>query len=76
MFPRLFYRFTVCARIDDDEFAYDLETLKFFLGSGDVIAKWLPAFGLAVLLRLITWKVHHQLVFPICTCFFFFFVGA
>ena len=27
---------------------------------------WLPALGLAVLLRLITHKYHHQLIFPLC----------
>ncbi|TDL16311.1 sulfate anion transporter [Rickenella mellea] len=54
----------VCARIDDDEFEYNFETLKFFLGNAHTLALWLPAFLLAVLLRAITHRYHHQLIFP------------
>lgn len=70
----------VCARIDDDEFSYSFETLKFFFGSGHIIALWLPAFALAVLLRLITHRFHHQLIFPIyfmlIPAIFYIIVGA
>ncbi|KAL5522025.1 hypothetical protein ACEPAF_1881 [Sanghuangporus sanghuang] len=55
----------VCARIDDDEFSYSFETLKFFFGSGHVLALWMPALGLAILLRLITHRFNHQLIFPV-----------
>ncbi|KAH8111674.1 sulfate transporter family-domain-containing protein [Phellopilus nigrolimitatus] len=54
---------TVCARIDDDDFTYTLDTLKFFLDAG-VLVRWLPALALAVLLRAITHRFHHQLIFP------------
>ncbi|KAH8111668.1 sulfate anion transporter [Phellopilus nigrolimitatus] len=54
---------TVCARIDDDDFTYTLDTLKFFLDAG-ILARWLPALALAVLLRAITHRFHHQLIFP------------
>ena len=33
------------------------------------LALWLPAFGLAALLRIITHKYHHQLIFPACESF-------
>ncbi|KAH8111670.1 hypothetical protein DFH11DRAFT_1879795 [Phellopilus nigrolimitatus] len=56
-------RLTVCARIDDDDFTYTLDTLKFFLDAG-VLVRWLPALALAVLLRAITHRFHHQLIFP------------
>ena len=60
------HRLAVCARIDDDEFSYSLETLKFFFGSGHILALWMPALGLAILLRMITHRFNHQLVFPVC----------
>ncbi|KII84805.1 hypothetical protein PLICRDRAFT_342187 [Plicaturopsis crispa FD-325 SS-3] len=49
---------TVSTRIDDDE-------LGWSIFSPSSLIMWLPAMALAVLLRLITHKVHHQLVFPI-----------
>ncbi|KAL5514025.1 hypothetical protein ACEPAG_2786 [Sanghuangporus baumii] len=55
----------VCARIDDDEFSYSFDTLKFFFGSGHVLALWMPALGLAILLRMITHRFNHQLIFPV-----------
>ncbi|KAH8107381.1 hypothetical protein DFH11DRAFT_1827572 [Phellopilus nigrolimitatus] len=54
---------TVCARIDDDDFTYTHDTLKFFLNAGFLV-RWLPALALAVLLRAITHRFHHQLIFP------------
>lgn len=58
-------RLTVSTRIPDDDFAYDFATLKFFFQPQNLIL-WVPALGLAVLLRVITHKCHHQLIFPIC----------
>ena len=52
--------------MDEDDFTYSFETMKSFISNGSVVAHWLPAFLLAVLLRLITSKYHHQLVFPAC----------
>lgn len=51
--------FTVCMRIDEDEL-----TLPLMFDPGMMIM-WAPPLGLAVLLRLITWKWKGQLVFPI-----------
>jgi sulfate permease, SulP family len=53
-------RLTVSMRIDDDELGWNAFQLHY-------VVMWLPALLLAVLLRLITHKFHHQLVFPVCT---------
>jgi SulP family sulfate permease len=55
---------TVSTRISDDDFTYTLSTLKFMFEPQNLVL-WLPALGLAVLLRLITHKYHHQLIFPL-----------
>ena len=53
--------------MSDDDFELDLETFKYiFLNVGNLVL-WLPAFCLAALLRVITHKWDHQLIFPICT---------
>ena len=51
----------------EDDFTLSLETLKFFVLTARNLALWLPAFGLAALLRVITHKWDHQLIFPVCT---------
>ena len=52
--------------MSDDDFELDLETFKYiFLNVGNLVL-WLPAFCLAALLRVITHKWDHQLIFPIC----------
>lgn len=48
----------------EDGFQYNLDTLRYFFGSGHMIALWLPPLGLAILLRFITSRFHHPLVFP------------
>jgi sulfate permease, SulP family len=40
--------------------------LKLYFTDAHILALWTPAFALAVLLRIITHKFHHQLIFPIC----------
>lgn len=55
----------VSARLRDDEFSLSLETLLFFL-RGHNLVLWVPAFALAVLLRVITARWHHQLILPTC----------
>ena len=52
--------------MSDDDFSLSWETFKFFVINPRNLALWLPAFGLAVLLRVITHKWEHQLIFPIC----------
>ncbi|KAI0660283.1 sulfate transporter family-domain-containing protein [Cubamyces menziesii] len=59
---------TVSTRISDDEFTLSLETFKFFVLNLHNLVMWLPAFLLAVLLRVITHKWEHQLIFPIYFC--------
>ncbi|TCD70373.1 hypothetical protein EIP91_003725 [Steccherinum ochraceum] len=56
---------TVCTRITEDDFDLSLATLKFFLLNAYNLALWVPPFALAVLLRVITAKYHHQLIFPL-----------
>ena len=59
-------RLTVSTRIDDDEFELSFEMFKFLCLNLHNLILWLPAFLLAVLLRVITHKFHHQLIFPLC----------
>ncbi|CDU25315.1 uncharacterized protein (N-terminal fragment) [Sporisorium scitamineum] len=55
----------VCSRLQsEDGFQYDLETLRFFFQAGHMIALWLPPLLLAILLRVITSRFHHPLIFP------------
>ncbi|OBZ73456.1 Uncharacterized protein C24H6.11c [Grifola frondosa] len=57
---------TVCTRMADDDFALNFATFKYLVLNVHNLALWLPAFGLAVLLRVITHKYDHQLIFPLC----------
>ncbi|OJA08461.1 hypothetical protein AZE42_05050 [Rhizopogon vesiculosus] len=57
---------TVSTRLPSD--ALDpptLETLRYFVLNPHALAQWVPPAVLAVLLRLITMRWKHQLVFPI-----------
>ena len=55
----------VCSRLQsEDGFQYNLETLRYFFQSGRLVALWLPPLLLAVLLRVITHRFHHPLIFP------------
>lgn len=49
---------------DADGFTYTWKTAKLFLTNTHVISLWVPALALAIILRIITHKVHHQLIFP------------
>ncbi|EGO18456.1 hypothetical protein SERLADRAFT_454315 [Serpula lacrymans var. lacrymans S7.9] len=55
----------ISTRISDDELTLTLSTLRFFLLNTHSLTLWVPPFSLAVLLRLITMKWRHQLVFPL-----------
>lgn len=59
-------RFTVSTRMEDDDFALTFEMFRFLFLDLHNLALWLPSFALAALLRVITHKYHHQLIFPIC----------
>jgi sulfate permease, SulP family len=60
----------VSTRLQDDEFSLSLDTLLFFTRSSNLVL-WVPAFALAVLLRVITSRWHHQLILPTCARVFF-----
>ncbi|PWN44571.1 hypothetical protein IE81DRAFT_310490 [Ceraceosorus guamensis] len=62
-------------------FNWDLPTFQYFTQSWDMVAHWAPALGLAILLRLITARFHHPLIFPayflvLPVLFYAFVVGA
>ena len=54
--------------MSDDDFSLSLETFRFLVLNAGNLVLWLPAFALAVLLRVITHRWDHQLIFPICKC--------
>ncbi|KAE9390077.1 hypothetical protein BT96DRAFT_980462 [Gymnopus androsaceus JB14] len=56
---------TVSMRIPEDDFVIDLETLKFMFLDPHNLALWTVPLGLAILLRVITSKWSHQLIFPV-----------
>jgi SulP family sulfate permease len=51
---------------EEGGFRYNLKTLQFLFRSEHVMGLWMSALFLAVTLRFITEKLHHQLIFPIC----------
>ncbi|QRV95907.1 sulfate anion transporter [Ceratobasidium sp. AG-Ba] len=58
--------FEVAAGVNDEEgFQYNMATFRKFFMDTHNLSLWVPAFALAVLLRIITHRVHHQLVFPV-----------
>ena len=63
-------------RIDDDDFTMTWEMIKFMFFDTHNLALWAIPLGLAVLLRVITHKYHHQLIFPLCECFLLFVLVA
>ncbi|UZJ54387.1 hypothetical protein CBS101457_003707 [Exobasidium rhododendri] len=63
----------------EEGFQWNLETLRFFTQSWGMVAHWLPALGLAILLRVITSKFHQPLIFPayfLCIPIVFYIVTA
>ncbi|KAG8742408.1 hypothetical protein FRC10_001542 [Ceratobasidium sp. 414] len=57
--------FEVSAGINDEEgFQYNLATFRKYFMDAHNLSLWVPALALAILLRVITHRVHHQLVFP------------
>lgn len=53
-------------RIDDDDFQINWEMFKFMFLDTHNLALWSIPLVLAILLRVITEKYHHQLIFPMC----------
>ncbi|KAJ4490657.1 sulfate transporter family-domain-containing protein [Lentinula aciculospora] len=56
---------TVSMRIPDDDFVINLRTLKFMFLVPHNLALWTLPLGLAILLRVITSRWNHQLIFPV-----------
>lgn len=53
----------VCARLEGS-FKYNLDTWRYFTQNYVLITQWAVPFALAVLLRVITYKVHNPIIFP------------
>jgi sulfate permease, SulP family len=64
-------RLTVSLRINDDDFTMTWETFKFVFLNAHNLALWVIPLSLAVILRVITHKFHHQLIFPLCAYYRF-----
>lgn len=55
----------VSAQLKSEEgFQWNVETFRYFTQSWLMVAHWLPALGLAILLRVITSRFHQPLIFP------------
>ncbi|KAJ2925987.1 hypothetical protein H1R20_g11096, partial [Candolleomyces eurysporus] len=54
----------VCLRIPDDDFTMSWETIHLMFETHNLIL-WALPLALAILLRIITQKYHHQLIFPL-----------
>ena len=50
--------------LKEEGFEYNMATLRLFFGSSHALALWLIPLALAILLRVITHRFHHQLIFP------------
>lgn len=72
------YRLEVSRGLKEEGFEYNLNTLKIFFANGHAIALWTIPLALAITLRLITHRFHHQLIFPgyffVIPCVFYFVV--
>ncbi|WFD34560.1 hypothetical protein MCUN1_001401 [Malassezia cuniculi] len=53
----------VCGRVEGN-FEYNMDTLRYLTQDAVMITQWALPFALAVLLRVITHKVHSPIVFP------------
>jgi SulP family sulfate permease len=51
---------------EEGGFQYNWDMAKILFGDKHNLSLWAPALGLAVILRIITTKYHHQLIFPMC----------
>jgi SulP family sulfate permease len=60
----LVHRLEVARGLKEEGFEYNLTTLKFFFESPHAIALWGIPLALAIILRIITHRFHHQLIFP------------
>jgi sulfate permease, SulP family len=52
--------------MEEDGFEFSINMFQYLFLNIHNLALWLPSFILAALLRVITNKFHHQLIFPLC----------
>lgn len=58
-------------RISEDDLDWSWETLETVFGDAHNVTLWIVPLALAVLLRVVTTRWHHQLIFPLCELFCF-----
>lgn len=58
-------------RISEDDLGWNWETLETVFGDAHNATLWIVSLTLAVLLRVVTTRWHHQLIFPLCEFFRF-----
>jgi len=61
---------------EEGGFQYNWNMAKLLFGDKHNLSLWAPALGLAVILRIITTKFHHQVIFPICEPLFWSSIGS
>jgi SulP family sulfate permease len=59
-------RLEVSAGFNEDSANFDFDMIRILLTDAHKLALWVPPFVLAVVLRIITHKFQHQLIFPLC----------
>lgn len=57
---------SVSAGLGEEESDLTWSLLKLYFTDAKILTLWVPAFVLAALLRVITHRYHHQLIFPAC----------
>lgn len=62
--PLHLVRLEVSRGLKEEGFEYNLNTLRVFFANGHAIALWTIPLALAIILRIITHRFHHQLIFP------------
>ena len=53
----------------EEDFDFSFGTLRYVFLTGRNVLMWGPALALAVVLRVITHRFEHQLIFPMCKCY-------
>ncbi|KAI0727658.1 sulfate transporter family-domain-containing protein [Fomitopsis betulina] len=56
--------FCISIGLPEDDFDFSLGTLRYMFFTGQNVLMWAPALALAVVLRAITHRLKHQLIFP------------
>ncbi|KAF8321334.1 hypothetical protein DL93DRAFT_2052151 [Clavulina sp. PMI_390] len=56
---------SVCAGLGEEDSDFTWSLLKIYFTDTRILTLWVPAFTLAALLRVITHRYHHQLIFPL-----------